>query len=178
MTIPYFSRPYYFNFKMTTANIILAITTLTTALIAGLLYAYSCSVNGGLARLSDANYILAMQAINKAILNPAFLFSFIGTLFLLPICTYLHYNNGDFNRFYLLLFATIIYLIGVILITAFGNIPLNNSLDSFSVQSTDNESITKARLAFENAWNNFHLIRTIASIVALILVILACLKNK
>jgi uncharacterized membrane protein len=163
---------------MTTSNIILALTALTTALIAGLFYAYSCSVNLGLKQLSDINYILAMQSINKAIQNPVFLFSFIGTLFLLPISAYLQHNNGELNRFYLLLFATIIYLIGVILITAFGNIPLNNTLDSFSVQSSDNQSITKARLAFENAWNNFHLIRTIASIVALILVILACLKNK
>jgi uncharacterized membrane protein len=163
---------------MTTSNIILALTALTTALIAGLFYAYSCSVNLGLKQLSDINYILAMQSINKAIQNPVFLFSFIGTLFLLPISAYLQHNSGELNRFYLLLFATIIYLIGVILITAFGNIPLNNTLDSFSVQSSDNQSITKARLAFENAWNNFHLIRTIASIVALILVILACLKNK
>jgi uncharacterized membrane protein len=163
---------------MTTSNIILALTALTTALIAGLFYAYSCSVNLGLKQLSDINYILAMQSINKTIQNPIFLFSFLGTLFLLPISAYLQHNNGELNRFYLLLFATIIYLIGVILITAFGNILLNNSLDSFSVQSSDNQTIRQARLGFENAWNSFHLIRTIASIVALILVILACLKNK
>ena len=163
---------------MTTSNIILALKTLTTALIAGLFYAYSCSVNAGLAQLSDANYILAMQSINRVIQNPLFLFSFMGTLFLLPISTYLHYNKSDLNRFYLLLFATIIYLIGVIAITAFGNIPLNNALDKFSIQSADNEAIRQARLGFENAWNSFHLIRTIASIVALILVILACLNKN
>jgi uncharacterized membrane protein len=163
---------------MTTSNIILVLTTLTTALIAGLFYAYSCSVNGGLAQLSDAHYILAMQSINKAIQNPMFFMSFMGTLFLLPISTYLHYNQDELNRFYLLLFATIFYLIGVIAITAFGNIPLNNALNDFSVQSADNEAITKARLGFESAWNSFHLIRTIASISSLILVILACLKNK
>jgi uncharacterized membrane protein len=163
---------------MTTTNIVLALTTLTTALIAGLFYAYSCSVNGGLAQLSDTNYILAMQSINRAIQNPLFFISFMGTLFLLPISTYLHYNSAQLNRFYLLLFATIIYLIGVIAITAFGNIPLNNALDKFSMQLADNEAIRQARLGFENAWNSFHLIRTIASIVALILVILACLNKN
>lgn len=163
---------------MTTSNLILAITTLATALIAGLFYAYSCSVNPGLGQLSDAHYILAMQSINRAIQNPFFLISFIGTVFLLPISTYLHYNQGDLNRFYLLLSATIIYLIGVIAITFLGNIPLNNELDKFNLQIADNELVTKARLSFESAWNSFHLIRTVASIIALILVILACLKNK
>ena len=58
---------------MTTTNIILTIAATTTALIAGLLYAYSCSVNIGLGRLADAEYISAMQSINKAIQNPLFL---------------------------------------------------------------------------------------------------------
>ena len=52
---------------MTTTNIILTIAATTTALITGLLYAYSCSVNIGLGRLADAEYIAAMQSINKAI---------------------------------------------------------------------------------------------------------------
>jgi uncharacterized membrane protein len=163
---------------MTTTNIILAMTTLTTALIAGLFYGYSCSVNIGLKQLSDINYILAMQSINTAIQNPAFFISFMGTLFLLPISTYLHYNPSDLNRFYLLLLATIIYLIGVIGVTFLGNIPLNNMLDKFNTQIADNEHIAQQRKAFETAWNSFHLIRTIAAILSLILVILACLRNK
>jgi uncharacterized membrane protein len=163
---------------MTITNFFLVITTLTTALIAGLLYAYSCSVNGGLAQLSDSNYILAMQAINRAIQNPLFFISFMGTLILLPISTYLHYGQSSSNRFYLLLFATIIYAIGVIGVTALGNIPLNNALDKFIVQSSDNEAITQARLDFEKAWNGFNSIRTVAAILALILVILACLNKN
>jgi uncharacterized membrane protein len=163
---------------MTSTNIILAITTLTTALIAGLLYGYSCSVNVGLKQLSDINYILAMQSINTAIQNPAFFMSFMGTLFLLPISTYLNYNPSDLNRFYLLLLATIIYLIGVIGVTFLGNIPLNDILDKFNTQIADNEQIAQQRKAFETAWNSFHLIRTIAAILSLILVILACLRNK
>jgi uncharacterized membrane protein len=163
---------------MTTTNIVLALTTLTTALIAGLFYAYSCSVNAGLGQLSDSNYILAMQSINRVIQNPLFFISFMGTLILLPISTYLHYGQPSLNRFYLLLFATIIYAVGVIGVTALGNIPLNNMLDKFSMQSADNESIAQARLGFEKAWNGFHSIRTVASVIALILVILACLNKS
>jgi uncharacterized membrane protein len=162
---------------MTIANIILALTTLTTALIAGLFYAYSCSINAGLGQLSDSNYILAMQSINRVIQNPLFFISFMGTLILLPISTYLHYGQPSLNRFYLLLFATIIYAVGVIGVTALGNIPLNNMLDKFNVQSIDNEAIINVRLSFEKAWNGFHSVRTIAAVIALVLVILACLNK-
>ena len=86
---------------MTTTNIILTIAATTTALIAGLLYAYSCSVNIGLGRLADAEYISAMQSINKAIQNPLFFISFMGTLLLLPLCTYLNYGQPLSNRFWL-----------------------------------------------------------------------------
>lgn len=62
------------------ATITLGFTALTTALIAGLFYAYSCSVNPGLGNLPDKEYILTMQSINIAIINPVFMLSFIGTV--------------------------------------------------------------------------------------------------
>src|SRR5206468_9628718 len=87
--------------KMTFANIILLATATTTALIAGLFYAYSCSVNAGLGKLSDAAYLAAMQSINREILNPLFFMSFMGTLLLLPVCTWVHYSKPVSLRFYL-----------------------------------------------------------------------------
>src|SRR5438105_15298485 len=95
--------------NMTTVNIILLATATTTALIAGLFYAYSCSVNPGLGRLPDNEYLAAMQSINRAILNPVFFMSFMGTLLLLPLSTYLHYRQPNRSLFYLLLMATILY---------------------------------------------------------------------
>jgi uncharacterized membrane protein len=163
---------------MTTTNIILAITTTTTALIAGLLYAYSCSVNIGLGQLPDAEYISAMQSINKAIQNPLFFISSMGALLLLPLSTYLHYGQPVSTRFWLLLAATGVYLVGVTGVTAFGNIPLNNNLDSFSLKNAAQDIISKERGQFEGAWNAFHTIRTIAAVVALVLTILACLSSS
>lgn len=62
---------------LTFQNIILIMTATTTALISGLLYAFTCSVNLGLGRLPDWAYINAMQSINRAILNPLFLLVFL-----------------------------------------------------------------------------------------------------
>ncbi len=163
---------------MTLTNIILVITTTTVALIAGLLYAYSCSVNIGLGRLSDTEYVSAMQSINRAIQNPVFFISFMGSLVFLPISTYLNYGQPISTRFWLLLAATSTYLIGVFGITIFGNVPLNNALEVFSLPSASVKDIAVQRAKFEVPWNNFHLIRTVASIVALILTIVACLKDN
>ena len=159
-------------------KIIFVTTATTTGLIAGLLYAYSCSVNLGLGRLSDAAYLTAMQSINKAILNPFFFFSFLGTALLLPICTYFQYNKLLTDCFWYLLGATLVYLIGVLGVTMFGNVPLNDKLEAFSIETASIENLKSMRSEFETSWNNFHFIRTLAAIVSFVLVILACLTAK
>lgn len=162
---------------MTIQNILLAITAVLTALIAGLFYAYSCSVNIGLAKLTDSQYVAAMQSINREIQNPMFFISFTGTLLMLPISTFFQYKDGTMNSFWLLLAATITYCIGTFGITIVGNVPLNEALDKFSLQSAPMPQITEARTRFEIPWNRYHTIRTIASIMALILIIIACISK-
>lgn len=162
---------------MTIQNILLAITAVLTALIAGLFYAYSCSVNIGLAKLPDNQYITAMQSINREIQNPVFFFSFIGTLLMLPISTFFQYKGGTMNGFWLLLAATTLYCIGTFGITIVGNVPLNEALDKFSLQSATIQEIANERTRFEIPWNRYHTIRTIASIITLLLVITACISK-
>lgn len=163
--------------KMTTMQIILIITATTTALMAGLFYAYTCSVNLGLARLPDTGYIAAMQSINKAILNPLFFAGFLGTLLLLPLSTYLHYTQPTSTRFILLLMASVAYAIGVFGVTILGNVPLNDTLAGFNLQSASEEAIAAQRASFEGRWNNLNTIRTISSTLSILLVIIACLSS-
>lgn len=163
---------------MTFANIALLATAFTTALIAGLFYAYSCSVNAGLGKLPDAGYLAAMQSINREILNPLFFMSFMGTLVLLPLSTWLQYSNPAPVRFYLLLAATLVYAIGTFGVTIMGNVPLNNALDGFNIQTASPGLISEQRALFERSWNQFHSIRTIANAIALMLVLLACIVKQ
>jgi uncharacterized membrane protein len=164
--------------KMTSANIILLATAITTALIAGLLYAYSCSVNPGLGKLPDAAYLAAMQSINREILNPLFFMSFMGTLLLLPVCTWVHFSKPASWRFYLLLVATLVYAFGVFGVTIGGNVPLNDALNAINIHAASREEIARQRVQFEIPWNRLHSIRTFAGFIALLLVLLACIKNE
>src|SRR5687767_8188759 len=153
---------------------ILVIAATTTALMAGLFYAWSCSVMLGIARLSDKEFISAMQVTNRAIQNPIFFAAFFGAPVFLVISTVLFY--GEPQRFWFLLAATIIYLIGTFGVTVFGNVPLNNTLDRFDLETVAEEEIAEQRVNFEGRWNNLNTIRTVSSTLALIFVVIACLN--
>ena len=163
---------------MTPSNIVLVITATTTALIAGLFYAWSWSVTPGIGRLSDVEYVRAMQAMNDAILNPVFFATFLGTAVLLPICTYMHYTQPVSTRFWFLLAATIIYLIGVMGVTMGGNVPLNEALKAFDVDGASAQEIAAQRLKFEGPWNGLQGIRAFANFLSIVLVIIACISPK
>jgi uncharacterized membrane protein len=160
---------------MTTINLFLTVTALASGLIAGLFYSYSCSVNPGLGALSDAGYLAAMQSINRVILNPVFFFSFMGTFLLLPLSTYQHFGTG--SRFYLLLAAAAVYMIGTFGVTMLGNVPLNEALDKVNLTGASAQELAAHRLRFEVPWNRLHAVRTYASVISFVLVLLACLTT-
>lgn len=163
---------------MKTAAVILIVTAVIVALMAGLFFAYSCSVVSGLGRLSDKEYLGAMQSINRAILNPLFLGCFMGALLLLPLSTWMAYRQPVLQaRFWFLLIAFLAYAIGVFGVTVAGNVPMNNVLDKLDITGSSLEMLRMQRTAFENRWNFLNHIRTISAIVSLVLTLLACLDG-
>jgi uncharacterized membrane protein len=161
---------------LTVANFILVLTATLTALMAGLFFAWSCSVMPGFARLSDKEFVSAMQAMNRAIQNPVFFAAFFGAPIFLVISTVLHY--GESVRFALLSAAAIVYLTGNFGVTIFGNVPLNNTLDRFDLKSATDEEIARQRANFERRWSNLNHSRAVASSVAVILIVIACLNTR
>jgi len=146
-----------------------------SGLMAGLFYAYTCSVNPGLGRLPDAGYLAAMQSINRAILNPVFLLVFMGALFILPIGTWRSFNANAPISFYLMLAASLLYAIGVVGVTMTANVPLNDKLDAFDIAAASSEELARMRSIFQSPWNTWNLVRTIAAILSFLLAAWACL---
>ena len=162
---------------ITPANLILILTATVTALIAGLFFAWSCSVTIGLARIPDTMYIAAMQAMNRAILNPVFLICFVGNVLLLPLSAYMFYSTPVSTRFILLVTAAVVYLVGVFGVTILGNVPMNESLDAFDLSAASPADIAAQRIAFEKPWNTLNMVRSVASTLSVVLVIIACLSR-
>lgn len=150
-------------------------SVLLSGLIAGLFYAYSCSVNPGLGRLSDREYLRAMQSINRAILNPLFFITFLGTLITLPATCIVYWNACGFDSTCAMLTAaSLVYGIGVFGVTIKANVPLNNKLDKMDLNAGAGH-FSNWRMDFERPWNRFHSLRTMMNLIAFILVIASLL---
>lgn len=156
-------------------KIVLVAATTTTAMLAGIFYGWSVSVIPGIAKLSNTEYLNAFQAMNRAILNPLFFLVFMGTVLLLPLAAYLNYSQPASMRFWLIVAAAVLYIVGTFGITMFANVPMNEALDKFNMATASEEAKEMQRTIFEGPWNRLHHIRTFIGIVATVLMIIACL---
>ncbi len=147
-----------------------------TGLSAGLFYAWSVSVIPGTRKIMDPTYMEAMQSINRAILNPAFFLIFFGSLILLATNTIQQYQNG--LTFWLMLAATLTYLIGTFGVTAFGNVPLNDTLDALNLNNLNAEQISQFRQNYEVKWNQLHTIRTVFAVLSFLLSLIAVFSHS
>lgn len=152
-------------------TILLITTTVLTAVLAGVFFGYAVSVIGALARLGDREYVRAMQQINIVIQNGLFFLTFMGPVLLLPIVTYMARDAANPLQFYLLLAASIIYIGGSFILTIVGNVPYNERLARVNADTTE---VSAARMRYEKPWNTMHVARTLASVIAATLLIVAC----
>ena len=148
----------------------------TAALIAGFFYAYSASVNRGLGRLDDGAYVAAMQAINDTVRNPVFALSFFGALLVLPSAALLHAPRRS-PRAVLLGAAAALYLVGGFGVTFAFNVPLNDELALLDLASASGAEVADARADYEQTWNAWNAVRTVASTLALMCVAGAALAS-
>ncbi|GGZ82903.1 anthrone oxygenase family protein [Algibacter mikhailovii] len=155
---------------------VLFITVLLNALSIGFFFAWSVSVILGTQKVSDYSYLESMQSINRAILNPVFFMVFFGSLVALIIQTYFQLNNKPL--FWLALASTILYLIGPFGITAFGNVPLNNALDTLNISQLNPLELKNFRTYYEGTWNHYHNIRTMLGLISFILLLIASCIQK
>jgi len=161
-----------FNINMQT--VILLFATLLTGLLAGIFFTWNNAITPGIGRLNDVSYLQAFQHMNRTILNPLFLIVFMGPVLLSPAATYVYRANPTYIL-WMLIVASVIYFLGVFIVTILGNIPLNEMLDKANLTDISLEDAKSLRDKFETKWNNLHLIRTISSTTSFLLLILTCL---
>ena len=146
------------------------LVVLQVGLSSGLLFIFSFVVNPGLARLSEEEYFRAMKFINQVILNPLFFLVFIGPVITMPVLTFM--GRNDSGMFIFTLISTILYITGVILITSFKNVPLNNKLEKL-----DPKEFKDVFLWYKKPWNFWHNIRTFAGIASFVIIIVNLVFN-
>ena len=155
--------------------IILAFSILLTGLMAVIFFTWSNAVKPGIGKLSDIEYLRALQSMNRVILNNAFKIIFLGAIIAVALVPVFYFNLYPKNIFWLFVFTLVIYWIGVFGVTVSGNIPLNEILDKTNLESITSEEIKTLRKSIEVKWNNFNLIRCISSGITFILLIVSFL---
>ena len=164
---------------MKTQTIILVFAIFLTGIMAGIFFTWSNAVKPGIGKLSDLEYLNALQSMNRVILNGAFLIVFVGAIIAVALVPLFHFHLYPKNIFWLFICILLIYWVGVFGVTVFGNIPLNEILDKTNLETITLEEIKALRSTIENKWNNFNLIRSISSgITFLLLIFSILLSNK
>lgn len=162
---------------MTARALLTGTAIVMVGLMAGLFFGWMVSVIPGLGKTSDHNYIETMQSINVAIVNPGFVIPFMLTPVFVAGAAVLEYRAGNQRRAWLLGIAAATYVVGVLGVTGGGNIPLNNTLDAFDLNTATVTEAATQRSSYEGPWNRWHLGRTVANAVSFALAVTAALTT-
>lgn len=137
---------------------------LLLAAVFGVYFTYSNSVVPGLDKADPEKAVEAMRQMNVAIINPAFLATFMGPVVTSAVTGFLLLGLDEDTSAYLFLAAAVVYLLGSLVVTGRVNVPLNNALENST--STD----WQQRWAdFSPRWRRWNTVRTLSSGAALVL---------
>ena len=137
---------------------------LGSGLMAGLFFVFSVFMMTALARLGAPQGIAAMQSVNVAILNPLFLIVFMGTAILSLVTAVGAIWNWSSAGSGWMLAGSLLYLIGIILVTMLFNVPLNDALAAVDPASGEGAALWARYLDVWVKWNH---VRTVAGLGAL-----------
>lgn len=165
------------TFRPVIRALTLAVATLATGLVAGVFYAYSVSVDPGLAVQPDEGYVATMQAINEKIQNPLFFASFFGAALFPIVALAVHFPRPRSGRFSLIALACALYIGGGFLLTSFVNVPMNDQLAAVDPDAPA-RVLSNARDAYEGPWNFWNGVRTVFSTLAFLVLVVACLLGE
>jgi uncharacterized membrane protein len=146
------------------------VSVLGCAIMAGLYFAFSSAIMPALSKLEPHQGILAMQSINRTILNPLFLVLFMGTAALCALLVVFSLGKLPAQDAILLIFGAVVYLTGSLIVTAVLNVPLNDALAALNPNAAGSADWWANYLKNWTAWNH---VRTIASVTAGFLLLIA-----
>ena len=159
----------------TTRGVVLVAAVVTTALQAGLYYAFACAVLPGLGRGDDRTFVAAMQQVNVAIINPWFLVTFLGAPVLAALAAVLSLSG---THRALLAWAALgaVFAVATFMITVALNVPLNNALAAAGDPDRVAD-LAAVHDVFAPAWGLWNTMRALSATVAVGCLALALVEH-
>jgi len=146
-----------------TASLVAA--ALAMGLMAGVFALYSNAIMPGLGRTDDHTFVGAFQAIDRAIINPAFLSTFVAALLFTGIAGAVQFLRGGPLVLPWVLAAFVLYF-AVFWITIAINVPLNDGIKAAG-DPRQIPNLAEVRKRFDEAkWIRWNHVRAFATIGA------------
>lgn len=156
-------------------QILLLVSLVLLGGMLGIFALYSHTIMPGLRKTDDGTFVKAFQAIDRRIVNGLFMIQFFGPMLVLGVCAYCVFAYPLAGDAYVYI-ALLAYGIAVG-VTMAVNVPLNDGIKAV-VDTTSALSASAARKQFqERRWTQYNHLRVIATLVAVIAVVLALLVN-
>ena len=134
-----------------------------TGLMAGIYFAFSVFIMKSFALLPDLHAAKAMNAINDVIVNTLFLPVFFGSTLWYAGLIVWQLADWQGQASLIMIVASIIYIVGMFAVTAFGNVPLNNALKN---AAEDDSQLATTWQHYLSRWTQLNHIRTLSCIAA------------
>jgi uncharacterized membrane protein len=147
------------------------VTTVGCGLVAGLFAVFSVFMMRALDRLPAPQGIAAMQSINKAIITPLFLLTFMGTAALCAVLGVVGLLRLDQPEGKWLLAGSVLYLLGSIMLTGGYHIPRNDKLDTFDPTTAEAARYWATYVREWTMWNHVRAVSTIGAMVSFVMAI-------
>ena len=146
-------------------DISLFFSILLIALVTGFILTYALVIMPGLSNFDDKEFIKVFQVTDGIIQNnqPIFILIWVGSIVsvLSTIITSI-FSLGILDA-WLIIFVGVVYLLVVQGITILIHLPLNKSIQNIDINSSNFQTLSKERKAFEIKWNYFNNIRTVVA---------------
>ena len=140
-------------------DLVLLAATVTTGLVAGLLYVFAHAVMPGLGKADDRVLVTAFQRIDAAIANPWMMATFLGSPVLTAAALVIDLAGDRAAVPWLV--AALILVLATVLVTASVHLPLNRALHE--IDTADPAATAAGRRAFETRWVRWNVVRTVTS---------------
>lgn len=156
-------------------TILLWFAAISVGIMAGIYFAFSVFVMRSLDVIDHPVGMIAMQSINRVIQKSLFLpLFFISSLACLVLIVFGVINWGQSGALQMAV-GGVLYIVGMLVVTVAGNVPLNNALEQTDASGPDGEAMWRRYMQRWLPWNH---VRTISCTISLGLFISAITLQK
>ena len=154
------------------------LSALLCSLVAGLVLAFAIVVMPGIKTLGNRDYLKSFKSIDRVIQNnqPIFMMVWLGSAVVLLASTVLGIWRLEGIDRLLLIVACGIYIFGVQVPTVMINVPLNNRLQSQSLDTMPESELVTTTEEFDSRWLRWNNIRTVVATLTTVLLLVLLVR--